>query len=515
MKKILLAIVLVALSFSVAAQEDIFNAALKQYRKENETYQALNAKKKDISIREVMEYAKWKRYIVLNYQSATIIKFGDFRDVVYKVDFLTNSDECDRYVFNRYFNENKKLGELKTKGYVWFLFAYPNIKSEKIQVKWSGPVREGWIDGSGVGYYRRGDEIYYLSGNFNKGLLTDDATFGVGYYDALLHDAFVEPALRPNEKNKMSKYKVCCKGYSEDMACVLNDKTYSFLNRNGELVGSYNKVESLYKNGVATVVNTKNIEMIVDKGGRLVDYTARQKKNVTGNTVTFTVNGAVFKMIKVEGGTFTMGCTNEQGGDCNDDESPAHRVTLSDYYMGETEVTQELWQAVMGRNPSYFKGGSLPVEQVSWYDCQDFIRKLNQLTGEKFRLPTEAEWEYAARGGNKSRGYKYAGGNDIGSVGWYRDNSRITHSVKTKQPNELGLYDMSGNVWEWCSDWYDKNYYGNSPQNNPQGPASGSVRVRRGGSWRNCAISCRGAKRNRSTPGIRFDFVGFRLVSPK
>ena len=220
----------------------------------------------------------------------------------------------------------------------------------------------------------------------------------------------------------------------------------------------------------------------------------------------FTIGGVSFKMVEVEGGTFMMGATSEQGGDADSDEKPAHRVTLSSFLIGETEVTQALWKAVMGSNPSYFTGDlQRPVEQVSWDDCQKFIRELNRLTGKQFRLPTEAEWEYAARGGNKSRGYKYAGGNDIESVAWYDGNSgnwvfnRKTHPVAKKVPNELGLYDMSGNVWEWCQDWYEKDYYSSSPSSNPTGPSSGSNRVHRGGSWcddaRDCRVSCRGSWR--------------------
>ena len=226
---------------------------------------------------------------------------------------------------------------------------------------------------------------------------------------------------------------------------------------------------------------------------------------------TFTVNGVSFKMIKVDGGTFTMGATPEQGGDADDDEKPAHQVTLSDYYIGQTEVTQALWQAVMGDNPSLFKGDSRPVEQVSWNDCQEFIKKLNALTGRKFSLPTEAQWEFAARGGNKSEGYKYAGGDDIGSVAWYYGNSGLrTHDVATKSPNELGLYDMSGNVNEWCSDWYGD--YSGAPQTNPTGPASGSLRVRRGSNWNFLAefsfVSCR----DFCIPNYRSDNTGLRLV---
>ncbi len=224
----------------------------------------------------------------------------------------------------------------------------------------------------------------------------------------------------------------------------------------------------------------------------------------------FTVNGVSFKMIKVDGGTFTMGATPEQGDDAYNFEKPAHQVTLSDYYIGQTEVTQALWQAVMGSNPSYFKGDSRPVENVSWDDCQAFIKRLNALTGKKFSLPTEAQWEFAARGGNKSKGYKYAGGDKPDEVAWYDDNSgKQTHDVATKQPNELGLYDMSGNVFEWCSDWYGS--YSSAPQTNPAGPSSGSDRVLRGGSWSSTPWGCRLSNRGSDNPDYGYRYLGFRL----
>jgi formylglycine-generating enzyme required for sulfatase activity len=224
-----------------------------------------------------------------------------------------------------------------------------------------------------------------------------------------------------------------------------------------------------------------------------------------------TVGNVSFTMIRVDGGTFTMGATSEQGSDADSDEKPAHQVTLSPYYIGETEVTQALWEAVMGNNPSNFKGSNNPVEMVSWDDCQLFIRKLNQSTGLSFRLPTEAEWEYAVRGGNKSRGYKYSGSNKLKDVAWYDNNSgSSTHDVKTKQANELGLYDMSGNVWEWCSDWYGS--YDSSSQTNPKGSASGSYRVIRGGSWRSNAGFCRVSDRSGGAPDNRDDFLGLRLA---
>ena len=226
----------------------------------------------------------------------------------------------------------------------------------------------------------------------------------------------------------------------------------------------------------------------------------------------YTVNGVSFKMIRVEGGTFTMGATAEQGDDAIDNEKPAHSVTLSSYSIGETEVTQELWEAVMGSNPSYFKGSNLPVEQVSWNDCQTFVQKLNELTGRRFRLPTEAEWEYAARGGDKSRGYEYSGSNTIDEVAWCAEtmNDNGTRDVKTKKANELGLYDMSGNVYEWCQDWYGS--YSSGSQTNPTGPASGSYRVNRGGSWCDYAWDCRSSYRFYDTPSYRYCDLGLRLA---
>ena len=174
-------------------------------------------------------------------------------------------------------------------------------------------------------------------------------------------------------------------------------------------------------------------------------------------------------------------------------------------------MTQALWKAVMGNNPSWFKGDNLPVEKVSWEDCQTFIDKLNGLTGKRFRLPTAAEWEYAARGGKGSNHTQYSGGSMIDDVAWYDGNSgNKTHSVKTKRPNELGLYDMSGNVWEWCQDWYGN--YSSNAQTNPTGPDSGSGRVNRGGSWGSLERGCRSSSRNNFSPGYRSYVLVFRLA---
>ena len=242
--------------------------------------------------------------------------------------------------------------------------------------------------------------------------------------------------------------------------------------------------------------------------GEEVSFTTLEETNVS--TRTFTVNGVSFTMIAVEGGTFKMGATSEQGSDYWDDELPVHSVTLSSYSIGETEVTQELWEAVMGSNPSYFSGyPQRSVEYVTWNDCQEFITKLNNLTGKSFRLPTEAEWEYAARGGNKSKGYKYSGSNTIGDVAWYYNNSGLTHDVKTKQANELGIYDMSGNVWEWCQDWYGS--YSSSSQTNPTGPSTSHYRVLRGGGWCDDAGDCRVSVRYGYYPSNRYSDLGLRL----
>ena len=267
---------------------------------------------------------------------------------------------------------------------------------------------------------------------------------------------------------------------------------------------------------ITTNLSYGNHEIKAERDGKTVSKTINVTQSggdssvkLTFGNQTFTVNGVSFTMIVVKGGTFQMGATSSHA---DNDEKPVHNVTLSDYYIGETEVTQELWQAVMGKNPSYSKGNKKPVEQVSWNDCQEFIKKLNQLTGKNFRLPTEAEWEYAARGGNKSLDYKYSGSGIVGSIAWCDGNSGSkTHDVKTKQANELGIYDMSGNVWEWCQDWYDSGYYSSSPVNNPTGPTSGSRRVLRGGSWYGYARNCRVSSRNNYYPDFSSDSLGLRL----
>ena len=289
---------------------------------------------------------------------------------------------------------------------------------------------------------------------------------------------------------------------------------------NGLLVGNH-QVE-VRKDGYAT--NKKSV--MISEGqtasisGTLSSNTASSSNGYASsssvssgsNVISIPVrNGITIEMVKVEAGTFMMGATSEMQNPY-DDEKPVHQVALTnDYYMSKYEVTQALWQAVTGKNPSKFKGDNLPVERVSWNDCQVFIRNLNNMTGRKFRLPTEAEWEYAARGGKKSRGYQYSGSSNIYDVAWFDDiNRNKKHPVGTKQANELGLYDMSGNVWEWCQDRYGS--YSSSFQKNPTGAIMGEYRVFRGGRWGAKERIGRTSCRSYCTPDFSYFNLGLRLA---
>ncbi|HPN32614.1 MAG TPA: formylglycine-generating enzyme family protein [bacterium] len=233
-------------------------------------------------------------------------------------------------------------------------------------------------------------------------------------------------------------------------------------------------------------------------------------------------NGVFLEMVKIKAGSYMRGMPPKEIEMLNKKDRLAifsefkqHKVTLTkDFYMGKYEVTQAQWEAVMANNPSYFKGENLPVENVSWNDCHEFIEKLNRLTGKKFRLPTEAEWEYAARGGNKSKGYIYSGSNNVDEVAEYEgNNDKSTKPVGGRKPNELGIYDMSGNVWEWCQDWYEP--YSTIHQTDPEGAKTGSGRVLRGGSCYYYDVHCRVAHRyylRYYDPSARYSYVGFRLA---
>lgn len=249
-------------------------------------------------------------------------------------------------------------------------------------------------------------------------------------------------------------------------------------------------------------LNRENIAVI-----RLDVGNSNRKLNILGEEL---------NMVYVSGGTFIMGASDEQRSDAFRDENPAHEVTLSSFYMGETAVTQRLWRTVMCDNPSKYTGKHCPVVDIDFDDCLDFIDQLNkvmkdQLSGLKFRLPTEAEWEFAARGGICSKHYKYSGSNDIDEVAWYEDNSDILQKVGLKLPNELGLYDMSGNIWEWCSDIYGS--YSKDAICNPKGASTGVGYVLRGGAWDSKAVSCRVSNRYKYNPSYQpKGMIGLRLV---
>ena len=323
---------------------------------------------------------------------------------------------------------------------------------------------------------------------------------------------------------------------NEASSLALSTQTLTLTPGKSEIVdvtsgsGSYAAVSNATNVATVTVEGAKLVIKGVTPGSATITVKDNQTQerakievtvteDVPAQTETFTVNGVSFKMVAVEGGTFWMGSPDDDR-DAMRDEKPRHQVTLSSFAIGETEVTQELWEAVMGSNPSCNIGTNLPVEQISRDDCSAFISKLNRLTGRNFRLPTEAEWEYAARGGKNSKGYKYAGDDIINSVAWYDNNSDgETHPVAQKHPNELGLYDMSGNVWEFCQDYYDKDYYSNSPVNNPCNTTPSSWFTMRGGGVVNIKRYCRVAFRSEQvllddplTPVDSNWDMGFRLA---
>ena len=272
-------------------------------------------------------------------------------------------------------------------------------------------------------------------------------------------------------------------------------------------------------NGATWSTPLKNISGDVGKNifageKQIIWNVLEEREQLVGDKIKFKVvvsdkNSFQHEMVFVEGGTFRMGSISGESY-----EKPVHSVTLSSFNIGKYEVTQDQWKAVMGTDRSTNKGcDNCPVENVSWNEIQSFIQKLNTQTGKKYRLPTEAEWEYAATGGTRSMGYTYSGSNDLNSVAWCEGNSgNKTHAVGGKQGNELGIYDMTGNICEWCSDWYG-NYNGDS-QTNPAGASTGQIRVIRGGGFHNKAFYCRTAHRNWFSPDNYLFYFGFRLVLP-
>jgi len=330
-------------------------------------------------------------------------------------------------------------------------------------------------------------------------------------------------SLRKGENYILDLYSIVKKGTIQivvtplDATIELNGDAEEYFYNNGKKifkdipVGTYQL--TVTKDGFVTHNDTLTLTI-----GRKIKHNVHLKESNSENLVipsyinTFESSSLSQKMVFVKGGTFEMGNINWDERSRN--EKPSHAVTVDDFYIGKYEVTQKQWKEIMGSNPSHFIGENLPVESVSWNDVQDFIQKLNKKTGMEYRLPTEAEWEYAARSGGKKEKWSGTSNNSIlGDYGWYNGNSNLqTHIVGTKTPNGLGLYDMSGNVWEWCSDWYDSDYYENSPKQNPQGPQSGSFRVKRGGSWGLYQKFLQGSGRGSCNPVSSSSYIGFRLV---
>ncbi|MBQ9583152.1 MAG: formylglycine-generating enzyme family protein [Bacteroidales bacterium] len=251
------------------------------------------------------------------------------------------------------------------------------------------------------------------------------------------------------------------------------------------------------------------------KGGKKTQNAAPAAETAPVETKEFTVNGVTFTMVKVEGGTYSMGATPEQGTEAQMNEKPVHEVTVEDFWIGQTEVTQALWKAVTDYNPSYTRWPECPVDKVSWQECKGFVETLQELTGLAFRLPTEEEWEYAARGGKYSKGYKYAGSDNVDEVAWHVGNAEEkSHPVATKKPNELGLYDMSGNVYEWCEDKYMM-YDGSEPQYSQKMLKSDKKRefhIERGGCWNYGPTMCRTAYRHAGNYTHMYAYDGLRLA---
>lgn len=259
---------------------------------------------------------------------------------------------------------------------------------------------------------------------------------------------------------------------------------------------AYEKFDKLYSNICNIIPNKQESDSV---------------NNQVCDNLSVNIGECTFDLVKVEGGSFKMGISDGYMRYAQKDEFPVHNVTLDTFFIAETPITQELWMKIMGDNPSQFRGAKLPVENVTWDKCQEFIQKLNKITGKHFRLPTEAEWEFAARGGVKSQNFLYSGDSDSSKVSWSQENSKNkTHAVKTKFPNELGLYDISGNVSEWCQDWYAA--YDKKNQKNPQGPSSGVCKVTRGGSWNIEAKCCRVSYRDYCSPVNHYPDLGFRIV---
>ena len=411
--------------------------------------------------------------------------------------------------------------DITSSGIVWGLQPSPDIETgNNTESIVSGNLFSVVLEGlsKDTKYYCRA--YFYADGQLRYGneisfrTLADDGfptVMTIGVSDITENSAIAEGELVSDNGKKLLD-----KGFvwsTEKDPTLENGKSVSAGRGNGKYSSSITGLESKKEYYIrAYATNTSGTSY-----GESISFT-------TGidPVITFNIKGSIFKMIYVKGGTFRMGATEEQGEDGQDYEKPVHNVTLKDYYICMTEVTGELWELVtngklpsLEDDPTWIYRQYKPATLHDWYACEEFAKKVSEITGKKFRLPTEAEWEYAARGGHRSRGYKYSGSNNFDEVGWSYDNP-VEESeaslmlIAMKKPNELGIYDMSGNAMEWCSDWYE--LYSEEDQENPTGPATGSSKVLRGGSFMQNTHRCRVAHRGNGLPDNPMSFTGMRLV---
>jgi len=474
---------------------------------------------------------------------ALLIAVQDYQNLMTTdLDFpIADAENLAKALQNYQFDEVKMLKNPTAKQINEAFIALEDkvVKNDNVLIFYSG--HGNWNDKTKNGYWLAADAEENRNNWISNSTIKDNINAINSQHTLLIADACFaggifksKEAFEPKNKSIEDFYKKPSrKGMTSGALTTVPDRSQflAYLVKNlNENQYNYWAAGSLFQSFREAVMNntkqniTPQYGVILeagDEGGEFIFI----KRNGTDNKrdlpseETFTINGVKFEMVYVEGGTFQMGYNASRDGEYADylaSSKPLHTVNLDGFWIAKTEVTQAQWKAVMENNPSHFKGDNLPVENVSWNDCQEYIKKLNAKTAKKYRLPTESQWEYAARGGNKSKNFKYSGSNNIDEVVWNITNSGAkTHDVGSKRANELGLYDMSGNVWEWCIDGYDKNFY-ETVEANMKNPINNRIKERfvwRGASWNNYSSYSRIAVRNYDDITFKSNNGGFRFVS--